>query len=208
MSTKTYSIIREQEYLRIEKLVLNGSILDIGGSTKSGYHKLIKGEHHITTANIDSEYGCDLVFDIQNPFPVKNNEFNHVVVLNVLEHIYRFHNVFSEAFRVLKNGGSFIFATPFFHQIHGSPDDYFRYTKSTLEKILKENNFNNIVIEELGFGLFSLFFQIIGGGLPPFLRNITKRLCIGTDKSLLKVSRRYRNLNKKIPLGYFVIAKK
>src|SRR3989344_9345935 len=126
---KNYSIIREQEYLRLAKLVLNGNILDIGGSKKSGYHELLKGNHRIVTVNINPEYGCDLIFDIQNPFPIQDSKFDHVIAMNVLEHIYDFQNVFSEVCRVLKKRGSFIFAVPFMFHIHGSPDDYFRYSK-------------------------------------------------------------------------------
>ncbi|OGJ69394.1 hypothetical protein A3G69_04985 [Candidatus Peribacteria bacterium RIFCSPLOWO2_12_FULL_53_10] len=93
--------------------------------------------------------------------------------------------------------------------MHGSPDDYFRYTKSALEKIAQESGFREIRIEEIGLGLCSLMFQITGGAVPTHvLRQVLKKICIGIDIILLSVSKKYRTLNKRIPLGYFVVATK
>ncbi|MDD4332937.1 MAG: methyltransferase domain-containing protein [Patescibacteria group bacterium] len=204
-----YSILRELEYIKLSALDLAGDILDIGGSQKSGYHEIIKREDNkIITANINPEYGCDLVFDIQERFPMENEKYSAVIALNVLEHIFNFHNVFNETCRILKKDGQFIFAVPFLYQIHGSPDDYFRYTKSALEKLLKESGFEEIEITTLGYGVFSLFFQIMGGVLPQILRDFFKKISIGLDRILLKFFSRYKKLNERIPLGYFVIAKK
>ena len=198
-----YSIIRKIEYREFEMLNLSGKILDIGGSKKSGYHELMK-QAEITTVNIDPSYGCDLIFDIQQRFPLEDNSFDHCVALNVLEHIFKFENVFKEVNRVLKQGGTFVFATPFFNQIHGSPDDYYRYTKSALENLLKENNFSQIEIKEMGYGIFSLFFQIIGGAFPKFLRMGLMRWSAFSDKCCDFVFRgRYEKLKKKNTPGVF-----
>ncbi len=188
--------------------MLEGSILDIGGSTRSGYHELIKGEHIITTANIDPQSGCDLIFDIENKFPIGDNTYDHVISLNVLEHIYNFQNAFKESLRVLKPGGTLVCSTPFMFHVHESPDDYFRYTKSALEKILTESGFAEVKIEEIGFGLFSLIFQTIELGIPFIpLKYILKRVSIFFDKALLSFVK-YQGLRRRIPLGYFIIAKK
>lgn len=209
MRKNNYSILREAEYHRLARTPFWGTVLDIGGSKRSGYHELLQGTTSITTANIDARYGCDIVFDAEEPFPIADATYDHVVALNLFEHIYRFQNAFSESARVLKSGGTLVCSTPFVFHVHGSPDDYFRYTRSALEKILTENGFQEIHIEEIGFGLFSLFFQIAGGSIPSnILRQVLKRICIGIDKILLRVSKKYRTLNKRIPLGYFVVAKK
>ena len=205
----TYSILREEEYRKLARTPFRGSVLDIGGSTRSGYHALLKGAQSITTANINPAYGCDLTFDIQERFPIADNAYDHVVSLNVFEHIYRFHNAFSESARILRPGGTLVCATPFLFHVHGSPDDYFRYTKSALEKIAQESGFREIRIEEIGLGLFSLMFQMTGGAVPTHvLRQVLKKICIGIDAGLLRMSKRYRMLSARIPLGYFCIAKK
>ncbi len=205
---KIYSIIRDEEYKKLSGLSIDGTILDLGGNLNSEYHKLIKGKHKITTVNINSEHGCDMVFDIEKTFPIESEKFDAVLSMNVLEHIYSFDNTISETFRILKRDGVFIFAVPFMHHIHGSPDDYFRYTRSAIEKMLRKHNFNNIKIEEIGLGLFSLFYQSASGALPVFLKYIFKNTSLLIDKFLYRFFKRYRNVTKRIPLGYFVVAKK
>lgn len=205
---KTYSIIRDGEYEKLGTLMIDGTILDLGGNLNSDYHDLIKGKHAITTVNITPEYGCDIVFDIQEPFPLESEKFDAVLSMNVLEHVYGFDNVISETFRVLKKKGIFIFAVPFMHHIHGSPDDYFRYTRSAIVRMLKGNNFVNIEIEEIGLGLFSLFYQSSAGMFPGPIKVIFKNLALFIDLILFKLSQRYRDVSKRIPLGYFVTARK
>src|SRR4051812_5530608 len=144
------SIFRSEQYRRLEEMLLAGSILDLGGSQRSGYHELIKGKHTITTVNIDVKYGCNIVCDIQKAFPFDNLSFDAVIGLNILEHIYAFENVFKETNKVVKQGGTVVFSTPFMFNIHGSPDDYFRYTKSCFERLLKDHGFTEIVVDEIG----------------------------------------------------------
>lgn len=209
MKNSSYSILREGEYEKLRHLTIDGTILDIGGSTRSGYHELIQGNHNITTANIDAKYGCDLVFDVQNKFPLENETYNAVIGLNLLEHIYKFHNVFSETARVLKKDGVVVFSIPFLFHIHGSPDDYFRYTKSALTKLLTDAGFVDIEISEIGDGVFSLVFQTIGGVIPSHIaRTAGKRVSLFLDRFLCRISKRYKKLGERIPLGYFVVARK
>lgn len=208
MKNKNYTIIREEEYKRLSRLTLDGTILDVGGSVYSGYQEIIGGDHTITTANIDPESGCDLVFNIEKEFPIESNSYDNVISLNVFEHVFNFKNVFKESRRVLKSGGIFICSTPFMFHIHGSPDDYFRYTKSALIKILRENGFKEIKIEELGFGVFSFIFQTIELGIPfTPLKYVLKRGSVFLDTILL-FFKKYRQLRERIPLGYFIVARK
>lgn len=205
---KSYSIIRDEEYKNLSGVSLDGAILDLGGNTTSEYHKLIKGAHTFTSVNIDASHGCDMVFDIQEKFPLESGTFNAVLSMNVFEHIYGFHNAFSESSRVLKPGGALVFAVPFMHHIHGCPDDYMRYTKSTLEKLLTQNGFKRMDIRELGKGAFSLMYQSVSGALPTVLKPFFKNLAVGIDGLLYKSIPRYRAMAERIPLGYFVVAYK
>jgi len=190
-------------------LNLNGTILDLGGSNKAGYQELIGGDHKFVTVNFDEAFGCDQVFDIEKRFPIDDDTHDHVICLNVLEHIYNFHNVINESFRVLKKDGSALFITPFFFQIHGSPDDYFRYTESTLLRAFKEAGYVDVKIEKLGYGLFSAFYQVIGGGVRPlFLKEALKRFSIGLDKFIAKLIPRYEGIRNRIPIGFILTAKK
>lgn len=209
MKIPNTSIIRDAEHEVLKDLYLDGKILDLGGSRLSGYQDYIKGEHVFTVVNYgDVHPGQDLNFDIQEKFPLSDESYDNVISMNVLEHIFGFENVFAETHRVLKSGGRFVSTTPFMHHVHGSPDDYFRYTKSSIEKLASKYSFEVEEIKVLGFGLFSLIFQTVGGWIPiKHLRFVIKKVCINLDKLLLNF-KKYKELNQRIPLGYYWSLKK
>lgn len=205
------SVLREHQYKEISELTLTGKVLDLGGSKKSGYQELIKGEHTFTVVNFgDLHPGADLVFNAEEKFPLENISFENVLAMNFLEHIYNYHNVFAEVSRILKSGGLFVANTPFMHHIHGSPNDYHRYTEQTYRKLAEQYGFDMILIKPLGYGLFSLIFQTITiyKTLPwPWLFNTVKFIFTTIDKILLAIPY-YRKLANTIPLGYFWVMKK
>lgn len=206
---KYHSIIRGLEYENLQKINLEGKVLDVGGSKKSGYHELIGGSATFDVVNLDQSCEPDYVFDIEKPFPISDQSYDHAVCLNVLEHVYEFENTFSEQVRCIKPGGMIVIATPFMHHIHASPDDYMRYTQSSFERMAKKYNCEIVQLTPLGFGLFSLIFQSVGGSLPTkVLQATVKSLFVSLDKFGNKISKRYRRLTSRIPLGYFVVMKK
>ncbi len=208
MSKDYYSIIRQGEYNLISKINLDGSIIDLGGSSRSSYRALIGGNHKIVSVNINPDCGCDLVFDLQKKFPIDDFSYDNAICFNVLEHIFDFNNVFLETSRILKSGGKFIISTPFMHHIHASPDDYFRYTKSALVNILTKYGLTIETVTVIGYGPFSFIFQTLCGGIKPIiLRKFFKAIFIMIDK-VLSVFKKYREISETIPLGYFIVARK
>ncbi len=209
MSISSYSIVRTQQYEELAKVSLSGSILDIGGSRKSGYHQLVKGENTWTVVNYGDQHpGQDLNFNAEEKFPLENASYDNVVTMNVIEHIFDTHNVFSEVARVIKPGGLFVSTVPYMHHIHGSPDDYVRYTESAFRKFAERFGFDVLYLEPLGYGLFSLIYQCIGGWLYfDILKQLLKFICINLDR-LLQIIPQYKKLANNIPLGYFWIMRK
>lgn len=206
---KNYSIIRGEEYRRLGAVTMSGTILDVGGSKRSGYHELIEGEHTFTVINIDTACEPDFFVDVEKKFPFEDGSFDGAVCLNVLEHVFEFENVVSETVRCLKKDALYVIAVPMLHHIHGSPDDYLRYTESALRRVLTKHGCEVLEVHTLGSGFFSLGFQSIGGALPTdFLRMSLKRIAVFLDTKLSRVSSKYKKLSDRLPLGYFVIAKK
>lgn len=204
-----YSILRAEEYNSLSRLTLDGKILDLGGRKNADYHALVKGEHTYTVGNISETAGADIIFDAQKTFPIENESFNHVLCLNVLEHVYDFRTLISESFRVMKKDGVFVAAIPFMHHVHGSPDDFFRYTPSALTRAFTDAGFEHIEIKNLGKGPFSLFYQCVRGGVPTeFFRGLLQLVFVGIDVFLSGVSARYKQNAERMPLGYFVVARK
>jgi SAM-dependent methyltransferase len=206
---KYFSIIRGAEYERLEKLSLDGEILDVGGSRRSGYHQLISGTNKFTVINIDSECEPDYFVNIEEQFPFEDGQFDNAICFNVLEHVYEFENVVSEQIRCIKPGGKIVIATPFMHHVHGSPDDYLRYTESAFKRMATKYDCSVEKIEQLGDGFFSLGFQCVGDAIPTtYLQFFFKVIAVSLDKFLNKISRRYRQLTSRLPLGYYVILEK
>lgn len=206
--TKIHSIIRTCEYENLQKVTVGKLVLDIGGSVHSDYRPLLLGAEKIIAVNINPNSGCDLVFDIQKPFPLESSSFDTVVSMNVLEHIFDFDSVFSEVYRVLKSQGLFVASTPFMFHVHGCPDDYFRYTESALRALSDKHGFAVEKIEILGYGLFSLLWQTVSGAIPTdILKKIGKKISIFFDKLLLCIPV-FKRLRNRIPLGYFWVLRK
>lgn len=203
------SLFRKLTYDKLPQVKINGKILDLGGGKKSGYHKLIKGEHQIYSVNIDAASQPDFTFNLEEKFPVADGSYDGILCLNVLEHIFNYQNVADESFRILKEGGLFVGSTPFIFNVHESPNDYFRYTKTALEKIFKAAGFGDINIEEIGTGVFGAVNQLKFGLYKfDFLRRITMFFAVLADKILKKIKPNSFVTEKNMPLGYFIIAKK
>ncbi len=203
------SFLRREEYAALAKLTLDGRILDIGGSTKSGYQELIQGEHTFVTANINADYGADLIFDAEQPWPCKDNEFDAVLFINVLEHLYDYRMAFSEAARVTKAGGKVVGVIPFMFNVHGSPNDYFRYTRSALERILAEHGYEEHSIQALGTGPFSVVYHCLLGFVRwHWLADIVIPLMRGLDHLLHTLVPTNKMSPEHLPLGYIFVARK
>lgn len=206
---KTKSFLRREQYKEIAKLTINGKILDVGGSQKSGYHELIKGTHAITTGNIDKSYGIDVVFDAQDTWPFPDASFDGVVLMNILEHLYRYNRALDEAARVLKPGGIVVGVVPFMFNVHGSPNDHFRYTRSTLERLLADRSFSQIEVRELGTGAFSVIYHcLIGFARFGWMADIGIGLARFLDWLVFKLKPDNKLSAKQMPLGYYFEAKK
>jgi len=160
---KTKSLLRREEYRYLSKLRIDGKILDIGGSKKSGYHELIQGDHTFVVGNIDESYGIDVVFDAQEQWPFEEGVFDAVLLINVLEHLYGYKTAIDESQRVLIKGGKAVGVVPFMFNVHGSPNDYFRYTRSSINRLLADAGYQDIHIHELGSGAFSVIYHCLLG---------------------------------------------
>jgi SAM-dependent methyltransferase len=209
MSIQTKSFLRKEEYKALSGLTIDGLILDVGGSKKSGYHELIKGRHDFIVGNINDSYGIDIIFDAQQIWPFEGEYFDGVLFVNLLEHLSNYEIAISEAFRVLKKGKILVGVVPFMFNVHGSPNDFFRYTKAGLEHILSRAGFSNIRIKELGTGSFSVIYHTLLG----FVRwNWLASLLIPVFSSVDRLVGSLKPGNRMsavyMPLGYYFEAYK
>jgi SAM-dependent methyltransferase len=85
-----------------------------------------KADHHID-------------FDSKTTLP--DNYCDIILSNQVLEHVDSPHSYLSEAFRILKPGGSAIFTTHGYWYYHPTPYDYWRWTSAGLKKTIEAEGF-------------------------------------------------------------------
>ncbi len=164
------SLLRLEEHRAFSNIALSGKVLDLGGDKNSEYTSFFKGEFKITTVNISKDAGSDVLCDLEKPLPIADASFDHVLLVNALEHIFEYRALLLEAVRVLKPEGSLVVVVPFLFPEHPSPRDYRRFTASALQKELILLGMKDIFIKSLGGGVFSVRYLLIDRLLPGFLR--------------------------------------
>ena len=200
-------ILTNNRMRKTEKI--SGRILDLAsGKIRPSYYRFLDVDKNakIVSVDISDERKPDIKADLEKPFPFKDKEFDNVFCFNLLEHIYNYRNVVNESFRVLKNNGRFIGTIPFLGSIHGDPDDYFRYTESTLRKIFRGAGFKNVKIEALGYGPFAVNYYMITFLFPKLIRSPLLFLAVFLDKIIIKLNKRHGR--EKYVLMYYFECKK
>jgi len=209
LTFKKYSILRIVQILNLIKLNLTGNILDIGSKkSPNNISNVLKNEIKFLDKYSKSEE--DIKIDLEEEELLdkyKDYKFDNVLLMNVLEHIYNFQNCLKICFFFTKKGGKLVGSTPFLFRYHGSPNDYFRYTKDALEKMMIKTGYYNVKIEPICGGIFISFYSAIFliTSKIPFLSNLVLTICIFLDWLLSFLTKSY---SKILPVGYFFTAEK
>jgi SAM-dependent methyltransferase/uncharacterized protein YbaR (Trm112 family) len=211
MDSLRYSIFSKTKNLCTK--YLGGAVLEVGAGGnylkedfKAIYDEWISLDYDLRSDSIDLRGDGQVL-------PFKNEMFDTIISIDVLEHVPNPEKFVSEMFRVIKPGGTIILSTPFFFYLHEEPYDFFRFSKYGLRTIFERNGFRVIdviptagVISIIGL-LISIFitriFKFSKGLLKIFLkinRFIQIKLFLPIDNKLDK--------NKKFAQGHFIIAKK
>ena len=103
------------------------------------------GSNTFIQSDIFPEFGHRIV-DVTTM--TETEEFDVILCLNVLEHVFDFQPAFKNMHRALKPHGTLIIFLPVFYPLHDEPYDYWRYTEHSLNKLLGE--FAEIIIKRRG----------------------------------------------------------
>lgn len=155
-----YSIIKGFPDKSYEiKKDIKGIVLDLGAG-KLIHKKFIEPlcKRYISL-DISLEHpNLDILGDIEL-LPFKENSFDTIYCVAVLEHCRRPWVGAKEIARVLKNGGKAIVSVPHIFYVHGGPDDYFRFTKYGIMAIFEDAGLNILSIKE-GTGFIGFLISI------------------------------------------------
>jgi len=121
-----------------------GKIIELGAG--GDYYKCyVQNDQEYITSNMFE--GCDMILDMTK-IDLPSESVDALVSVFALEHLFDFSSVFEEQYRVLKPGGRLLLVVPFMYYYHAAPDDYFRFSSSSLDKLL--SSYNILVRQPLG----------------------------------------------------------
>ncbi len=167
------SLSRTLFNLSLSKFSVNGAILEIGGkSGKNSYFNFLRISSDSTLLKTDLFASEGVVaLDVEKPFALDSDSFDAVLAFHLFEHVYDLTVAPLEIYRVLKPGGRLFVSVPFIHEYHGDPNDYWRFTHKTMERLWSRSGLQCIHMEAVGEGLLTwVGTRLPSICLPPFLR--------------------------------------
>lgn len=207
-SVKGKSLYRTLCNQRLKGISIKGEGIDLGAkSQSSSYYRFmnIHEQTNIIYTDLYSEGEGIMKVDLEDEFPVEDESKDFLLMMNLLEHLFEYQTCVNESNRVLKTNGKLYGVVPFLHKFHPDPDDYFRYSISSLNRIFTKAGFKDIKIEPLGIGPLSAGYQQI---TPLIKIDLLKPLFLVPivlfDKFLNKLFRGHPAVDKDVfPLGYY-----
>lgn len=163
---------------------------------------------HSTHTNPHLDYVCDL----NQPLPVPGNEFDTIILSDVLEHLSNPAQLWNEMFRILKHDGKVILNVPFLYKLHEIPYDYFRYTEFALKNFATASGFRIELLTPIGGAVETIAdisakvlvnIPLIGKPVASAVQAITA-LFLKTPWG----KRLSAKTGRQFPTGYFMIAHK
>jgi SAM-dependent methyltransferase len=208
LTAKNYSSLRIYQILGIINHKIKGSCLDAGSRlSDTNVSNYINSDNKIIYLNNYFKKKINIFFDLEKYPNKKIKKFKNVLLFNVLEHCKNYKNCLKNIYSFLSPKGKFFASTPFIYKIHGSPRDYFRFTKELLEEDLREIGFKKIKITVLKGGLFiciySLYFNLTR--FIPLLNIFLLSITLFLDRFIELFSDNYKKI---YPIGYFIYAVK
>ena len=122
----------DQFALEIINRHVDGLVLDCGCGKRSHYH-----DNVINFEIVD--YDTTDIIGVGEELPFKDNSFDAILSLNVLEHVKDPFKASSEISRVLKNGGELYCVVPHLQPVHGYPDHYYNMTSRGLSNLFSSD---------------------------------------------------------------------
>jgi SAM-dependent methyltransferase len=134
------------------------TVLNIGSGGKV-LEAIKKHGFEVIEIDIDPKRNPDYVISIEDMSKFKNNEFDIILCLEVLEHVENPFKGIEESYRVLKKDGLFIGSTPFLFPIHDEPYDFYRYTRYGLKKMFSK--FSSFKVKEKNSYFESIYVLVL-----------------------------------------------
>lgn len=160
-----YSLSPHKRYIRkhlneFSKNIQNSqlTIVDIGAGNSYYKNVFTKTSNVYISMDMQNLPGLSVVGIVER-LPFRSSAADVVLLIEVLEHVYGTHDAIKEINRIIKHNGYLFITVPFIHGYHDTID-YFRFTETALQRLLRENGFDIIMTEKRG-GIFACINAII-----------------------------------------------
>jgi predicted SAM-dependent methyltransferase len=162
---------RIRNFLLDHIALIQGPVLEVGSllpMTNGGYafwaynRNLVEKETEWLGLDFQAGNNVDVVADIENETKLPSDYFQTVLCSEVMEHLYKPWDALKEMHRLLKKDGYILITTLFSFPIHGYPDDYWRYSPSCMERLMKDAGFRDIKVLTAGNNTFALANDVAG----------------------------------------------
>ncbi len=193
-----------------------GRLLDLGCGRVplfASYRNLVSDCVCVDWANTPhrNEY-LDLECDLSETLPLPDQEFDTIILSDVLEHIAEPQALWFEMARTLKVGGKLLLNVPFFYWLHEEPHDFYRYTEFALRRYAELTGLRLITLVATG-GTLEILADLLAKSvvrIPLIGRPVA--ICLQSATGWLvrtSLGRRLsRATGKRFPFGYFLVAQR
>lgn len=136
-------------------------ILELGsGIKRNGYYyysmkRFFDDSNDFLQTDINKDFGHQIL-DVTKM--KHQEEFDIILCLNVLEHVYDFQKAIDNMYKALKKNGTAVIAVPTFYPLHDEPGDYWRFTEHALRKML--GDFRKVKLEHKGMRQYPSTYYI------------------------------------------------
>jgi SAM-dependent methyltransferase len=131
------------------RVLVAGGGRTVGGSEHVALTRRI-AELHTVFADLLPSRTPDIVANLTERWPFRDDAFDVVLSTWVVEHLPDPTVYFHETFRVLRSPGLYLCAVPFLYPQHGSPQDFVRLTDDALVYLASAAGFREIRVHRVG----------------------------------------------------------
>tara|TARA_Y100000768_G_C23984569_1_gene687945 strand:+ start:1136 stop:1819 length:684 start_codon:yes stop_codon:yes gene_type:complete len=175
----------------LKTIKIKGKVIDLGSGDHSSYYNFLEQDNpdiYYADRN-EPKTKKHYKVDLEKKLNFSDNEFDEIILFNVIEHVQNYKNLLGETFRILKKNGKLELFVPFMFRYHEDPQDFLRPTHHYITKILEKEGFevktyligvgpikviSEIILRYFKFNFLRVFFLIILLFLDRFINYFSK----------------------------------
>lgn len=140
-----------------KKVLELGSGKKLHGDDFYSARRYFDASNDFVQTDIVEEYGHPIV-DVTTM--TYQDEFDVILCMNVLEHVYDYPTAIDNLHRALKKGGQLAVFVPMYYPLHDEPHDYWRFTEHALQRMF-DTKFSRCELEYKGLRQFAVAYFLI-----------------------------------------------